>query len=181
MTPSEPPPPCRRRFDILAISCISDRPARYSRRGVTGGGMPMNTRTIKRIGLGLLTTVVILTVFDALPSLVPGSLASYRIFGIFYFWPAVEGGSAMFVAAFAGAYVARVHLVVPSVILAAVLWLFVVYFANSIAAAVSQTDVWAVAGSNILALIFGLVGAAAGAFLGWYLSIENESSATSAA
>jgi hypothetical protein len=103
------------------------------------------------------------------------------MFAIFYFWLAVEGRFVMFVAAFGGAYVARVRFVVPAVVLAAVIWAFVVYFANSIAATAGQGDILAVAGSNILALIFGGVSAASGAYLGRYSSTKNESSAASAA
>lgn len=141
----------------------------------------MNMRTIKRIGIGLLTTVAILIVFDVLPDLIPGSLARYRMFEFFYFWSAVEGGFVMFVAAFGGAYVARVHFVVPAVVLAAMVWASVAYFAISIAATAGQGDILAVAGSNILALILGGVGAAAGAYFGRYLATEDERNAASAA
>jgi len=87
----------------------------------------------------------------------------------------------MFVAAFGGAYVAKVRFVAPAVVLAVVIWSLFVYFANSIAAAAGQGNLLVVAGSNILGLILGGVGATTGAYCGKYLSTESRGGATSAA
>ena len=135
----------------------------------------------KRIGLGVLTTIAVLAIFDVLPNPIPSSLVGFRILGYFYFWPAVGGAIVMFIAAFAGAYVAKVRFVIPAVVLAALFWAFVVYFLNSIAAVAGQNDLISVAGSNILGLIFGCLGAVFGAKLGLFAAGKRPNGATSAA
>lgn len=128
----------------------------------------MITTTTKRIGWGLLTAIAVAIAFDLLPNLVPASLVHVRLLGFFYIWSAVESALVMFVAALAGAYVARVPFVVPAVMLVAVNWSLTVYFSNSIATAAGQGDLLAVAGSNIPGLILGGVGATIGAWYGHY-------------
>lgn len=49
-----------------------------------------------------------------------------------------------------------------------------VYFLNSITAVAGQGDILAVAGSNAFGLLFGIVGAAAGAYLGGRLSRRDD-------
>ena len=49
-----------------------------------------------------------------------------------------------------------------------------IYIVNSIAAAAGQGDILAIAGSNVLGLLFGVVGATAGARLGGRLSRRDE-------
>ncbi len=46
------------------------------------------------------------------------------------------------------------------------MWLFIVYFLNSIAAAPGQSDILFAASINILGLVFGIVGATLGAIFG---------------
>lgn len=121
---------------------------------------------VKRIGIGLLTSVVILLLLDLLPNLVPDQYVAYRLFDHFYVWPGVGGMIAMFVAAFGGAYVSKVRFVVPAVFLAVGVWLFIIYFLNSIAAAAGQGDFLFAASINLLGLVFGIVGAVVGAIFG---------------
>jgi len=126
----------------------------------------MTMTNIKRIGIGLLTSVVILLVLDLLPNLVPDQYVAYRIFDHFYVWPGVGGMIAMFVAAFGGAYVSKVRFVVPAASLAVGAWLFTIYFLNSIAAAAGQGDFLFAASINFLGLVFGIAGAVIGAITG---------------
>lgn len=126
----------------------------------------MNAAKLKRLGLGVFVTLAVLSVFDLLPSFLPAPAIDYRILGHFYFWPAVSGAVGMFVAASAGAYVARANFVGSAIFLSITLWSFAIYFANSIATVVGQGDILAVAGTNVLGLLFGAFGAGLGAFVG---------------
>ena len=126
----------------------------------------MNTTRLKRIGLGVLAAIAILSVFDLLPSFMPSSAINYRIFGHFYFWIAVEGAVVMFIAASVGAYVAKVNFVGPAVLLSIAAWVFTIYFLNSIAATAGQSNVFGVASINALGLLFGACGAGIGALVG---------------
>ena len=121
---------------------------------------------VKRIGIGLMTSVVILLLLDLLPSLVPDQYASYRLFDHFYVWQGFGWMVGMFVAAFGGAYVSKVRFVVPAVLLAFAVWLFSIFFVNSIAAAAEKGDFLFVASTNLLGLVFGIVGAVLGAISG---------------
>jgi hypothetical protein len=121
---------------------------------------------VKRIGIGLLASVVILLLLDLLPNLVPDQYVAYRLFDHFYVWPGVGGMIAMFVAAFGGAYVSKVRFVVPAAFLAVGVWIFIIYFLNSIAAAAGQGDFLFAASINLLGLILGIVGAVLGAIFG---------------
>lgn len=120
----------------------------------------------KRIAKGLVAAIVILLLFDLLPSLVPDKYVAYQLFDHFYVWPGVGGLIAMFVAAFGGAYVSRVRFVAPAAVLAVAGWSFVIHILNSIAAAAGQGGVLFVASVNSLGLVFGIVGAMFGAILG---------------
>jgi len=120
----------------------------------------------KRIGIGLLTSVVILLLLDLLSGLVPDQYASYRLFDHFYVWQGVGWMIQIFLAALGGAYVSNVRFVVPAALLAIAVWLFSIYFVNSIAAAAEQGDFLFVAGSNLFGLVFGIVGAVLGAISG---------------
>jgi hypothetical protein len=120
----------------------------------------------KRIAIGLVTSIAILAILDLLPSPIPSGYASYRLFDYFYVWPAVGGMVTMFVAAFCGAYVSKAGYIVPAVLLAVAVWVFAIYFLNSIGAAAGQDDILAVASTNLLGLIFGIGGAALGAYVG---------------
>jgi hypothetical protein len=71
-----------------------------------------------------------------------------------------------FVAALAGTWVARRNFVTPAVCLAIGLWLLTVYIVYSIAAVADQGDFLDIATRNVLFLLPGLIGAAAGALLG---------------
>lgn len=135
----------------------------------------------KRIGLGLLTAILIAAAFDWAPSFLPDTWARERLGGYFYIWPGVEGAFVGFVAALGGAYVARVPFVIPAVLFATGNWILVVYLLNSIAGAAGQGDILAVAGSNALGLLSGIFGAAAGANLGGRLSKRDEEEIASAA
>jgi|GEM_PF-2992685 len=126
----------------------------------------MTMMDVKRIGIGLLTSVVILLLLDLLPNLVPDQYVAYRLFDHFYVWPGVGGMITMFVAAFGGAYVSKVRFAVPAAFLAVGVWLFIIYFLNSIAAAAGQGDFLFTASINLLGLVFGIVGAVLGAFFG---------------
>ena len=130
----------------------------------------MTIANVKRIGIGLLTSVVILLLLDLLPNLVPDQYVTYRLFGHFYVWPGVGGMIAMFLAAFGGAYVSKVRFVIPAALLAVVGWLFIIYFLNSIAAAAGQGDFLFAASINLLGLVFGIVGAVLGAISGLRLA-----------
>lgn len=120
----------------------------------------------KRIAIGLVTSIAILAVFDLLPGLVPREHVSYRLFDYFYVWPGVGGMVTMFVAACGGAYVSKTRYIIPAVLLAVAVWLFAIYFLNSIGAVAGQDDILAVATTNLLGLIFGIGGAAVGATIG---------------
>lgn len=141
----------------------------------------MSARRFKRIGIGLVATIVILIMFDLLPSSLPLSLVQYRIFGYFYFWSAVQGAIFIFVATFAGGYVAKVSFVAPAVLLSIGAWLAAVYFANSIAATAGEDNIMAVAGSNVAGLLFGAVGAAIGASVGRRVAGWKQDGASNAA
>jgi len=141
----------------------------------------MSTEIAKRIGLGLLTAILIGTAFDLAPSLFPGSWAHDRIFGFFYVWSGVEGACVVFLAALGGAYVARVPFIGAAVLLAIGSWMLTVYFLTSIAAVSGQGDILVVAGSNVLGLLLGVSGAAAGAYFGGRLSRRNAESSANAA
>ena len=121
---------------------------------------------LKRISIGLLTSVAILLLLDLLPSLVPDRYVSYQIFDHFYVWPGIGGLVGMFIAAFGGAYVSTVRFVVPATALAITGWSFMIYILNSIAAAAGQGDILFVASVNSLGLVLGIVGAVLGAILG---------------
>ena len=73
---------------------------------------------IKRIGLGLLTTLLIAIAFDAAASLVPASWADGRLAGYSYAWSVAGAAVVGFFAALGGAYVARVLFVIPVVLFA---------------------------------------------------------------
>ena len=126
----------------------------------------MNGARLKRISIGCVAFIAALLVLDLVPSFLPLSAIEYRLFGYFYFWLAVKAAVAMFVAASIGAYFAQVDFVGPSVLLAAAVWAFTIYFLNSIAAVVGQDDILAVAGINFLGLLFGVGGSAIGAVVG---------------
>jgi hypothetical protein len=136
---------------------------------------------IKRIGLGLLTAVLIAAALDLAPSFLPEAWARERLAGYFYVWPGIEGACVGFLATLGGAYVARVPFVFPALVFAIGSWIFVVYFLNSIAAVAGQGDILAVAGSNALGLLFGILGAAGGAYLGGRLSRRDEEGIANAA
>ncbi len=127
----------------------------------------------KRIALGLAASIGILTVFDLLPNPIPGSLFSYRLFDHYYVWSGVGGMIAIFFASLGGAYVSKTRYVIPAILLSVVLWMFVVYFLNSIAAEAGQADILSVASSNLPGLLFGFVGAATGACVGARLVKRN--------
>ena len=139
---------------------------KWLRAGDFGKDTEMTVVNIKRITIGLLTSVVILLLLDLLPSLVPHQYATYQLFDHFYVWPGVGGLIAMFVAGFGGAYVSKVRFVVPAAVLAVGGWFLVVYLVNSIAAAAGQGDILFSASVNSLGLVFGIVGAVLGAILG---------------
>jgi hypothetical protein len=141
----------------------------------------MRTQLIERTGLGLLTAILIGTAFDLAPSVFPGSWAHERLFGFFYVWTGVEGACVMFLAALGGAYVARVPFIGAAVLLAVGSWMLTVYLLTSITAVSGQGDILVVAGSNILGLLLGVGGAAAGAYLGGSLSRRNAERAANAA
>lgn len=126
----------------------------------------MKATGLKRLGLGVLVAIAVLSVFDLLPSFLPSAAISYRIFGQFYFWLAVEGAVVMFVAASAGAYVAKTNFVGPAILLSIAVWAFTIYFVNSIATVAGQDNVLAAAGTNALGLLLGAFGAGIGAFIG---------------
>ena len=135
----------------------------------------------KRIGLGLLTTVLIAAAFDLVPSFLPDTWARERLAGYFYIWPGVEGACDGFLATLGGAYVARVPFVIPAVLFATGAWVFVICFLNSIAAAAGQDDILAVAGSNALGLLLGIFGAATGAYIGGRISRRDAEGIANAA
>jgi hypothetical protein len=126
----------------------------------------MNATRLKQIGFGILTAIAVLSVFELLPSFVPSSVHNYRVFGHFYFGLAIEAAIVMFIAASAGAYVARVNFIWPAILLAVAVWFLVVYILNSIAAAAGQGDLLGVASINVLSLLFGACGSAIGALVG---------------
>src|SRR5690606_41110601 len=136
---------------------------------------------IKRIGLGLLTTVLIAAAFDFVPSFLPVSWASERLAGYFYIWPGVAGAYVGFLASLGGAYVAREPFIIPAILFATVSWIAAINFLNSIGAVAGQDDILAVAGSNALELMFGIVGAAAGAYVDGGLSRPDEEGIANAA
>lgn len=72
----------------------------------------------KRIGLGLLTTLLIAIAFDLIASMVPASWTDERLAGYFSVWPGVGAAVVGFFAALGGAYVARVLFVIPVVLFA---------------------------------------------------------------
>lgn len=121
---------------------------------------------LKRIAIGLLTSVAILLLLDMLPNLVPDRYAAFQLFDHFYVWPGVGGLVGMFIAAFGGAYVSKVPFVIPAAVLAIAGWSFVVYFLNSFAAAAGQGDILSTASVNLLGLVFGVLGAVLGAIFG---------------
>ena len=121
---------------------------------------------LKRMAVGLLTSVAILLLLDMLPNLVPDRYAAFQLFDHFYVWPGVGGLVGMFIAAFGGAYVSKVPFVIPAAVLAIAGWSFVVYFLNSFAAAAGQGDILSTASVNLLGLVFGVLGAVLGAIFG---------------
>ena len=121
---------------------------------------------VKRMAIGLLTSVAILLLLDMLPELVPDRYATFQLFDHFYVWPGVGGLVGMFIAAFGGAYVSKVPFVIPAAVLAIAGWSLVVYFLNSIAAAAGQGDILSAASVNLLGLVLGVLGAVLGAFFG---------------
>ena len=104
--------------------------------------------------------------FGLIPRVLPEAWACERLAGYFYIWPGVEAACFGFLATLGGAYAARVPFVIPPVLFATGTWIFAIYFMNSIAAAAGQSNILSVAGSNALGLLFGIVGAAAGAYVG---------------
>jgi hypothetical protein len=72
----------------------------------------------KRIGIGLITSIVILLLLDMVPSLIPDKYAAYQFLDYFYVWPAVGGMVTVFIAAFGGAYVSKPRFVFPAALLA---------------------------------------------------------------
>lgn len=120
----------------------------------------------KRIGLGLITSIVILLLLDMLPGLVPNEYAAFRILDYFYVWPGVGGMISMFVAAFGGAYVSKTRFVVPAALLAVGVWIFIFWFLNLIAASAGHDNFLHVASVNLLGLIFAVIGAVLGAHAG---------------
>lgn len=140
---------------------------------MVAGGTAKGEAIIKRIGLGLLTAVLIAAVLDLAPDVLPETWADERLAGYFYIGPGVEAACVGFLVALGGAYVARVPFVIPAVLFATATWMLVIYLLNSIAAAAGQSDILAVAASNALGLLFGNIGAAAGAYIGGCLSRER--------
>ena len=130
----------------------------------------MTMANVKRIGIGLLISVVILLLLDLLPGLIPDQYVTYRLFDHFYVWPGVGWAIELFLAAFGGAYVSKSRFVIPAALLAVVVWLFSIYSLNSIAAAAGQGDFLFAASINLLGLVFGTAGAVLGAISGMGLA-----------
>jgi len=120
----------------------------------------------KRITIGVIVSIAILLLLAEMPVPIADAYFTYRLFDYFYAWPGAGGFLAMFLAAFGGAYVAKVQFIVPAVILAVGEWILIVYIANSIGAAAGQANLIEVAFSNVLGLLFGVIGGAFGAHLG---------------
>lgn len=120
-----------------------------------------------RILLGLLAMLAVGLLFDFLPSI---PTPHYRIFDFFWVFPGLESAVLVFVAAAAGAFVARVRFVVPAIAFTALSWALGVYILNQIGAPMGQDNILELAGSNILGLLFGIIGAGLGARIGEKIS-----------
>ncbi len=141
----------------------------------------MNSSDFKRICLGLAASVGILIVLDILASLMVHAGVTEQAATSSPFELAVKAAISMFVAAFAGAYVARVGFIGAAVLLTLGIWLFLVYTVNSTAAVAGQSDLSGVALQNGLSLLLGLTGAVAGAWLGRRFSRRGGSNVANAA
>jgi hypothetical protein len=143
--------------------------------------MPSTVNKLQRIALGLIVAVFVLLVVDAIPMPFASKSVEYRLFGSFYVWPAVYGLLTTFVAAFAGAIVARVNFIGPAVLLAVVAWVLTVYFLGSIATAAGQDLLFEAAATNIIGLLLSIVGAVFGALTGRRFFKTGVQNATTAA
>ena len=123
-------------------------------------------KTSKRVTIGLVVSIAILVILGEIPIPIADAYFTYRLFDYFYAWPGVGGVLAMLLAALGGAYVAKIRFIVPAIVLAISQWILIIHIANSIGAAAGQDNLFAVAFSNVLGLLFGVIGGATGAYLG---------------
>lgn len=132
----------------------------------------MSARGSGRIALGIVAAIGTLIIVGAVFRLLLPPLTESepeKLLDTFYTTPplsALGTAAAFFIAALAGTRVARRSFVTPAVCLAVGLWLFVVYVLHAIAAVADQGGIFDIAIRNVLFLLSGLIGAAAGALLG---------------
>lgn len=120
----------------------------------------------KRITVGLIVSIAILVLLGEIAIPIADAYFTYRLFDYFFAWPGAGGLLANFLAACGGAYVAKVRFIVPAIALAVGEWILIVHIANSIGAAAGRDNILDVAFSNVLGLLFGIIGGAIGAHLG---------------
>jgi hypothetical protein len=133
----------------------------------------MSAERTRDIAFGIAAAIgILILVGGALSVLLPSTLPQSdpdKLPDAFYATPplsALGTSAAFFIAALAGTWVARRKFVTPAICLAVGLWLFVVYIVHSIAAVADQGGIFDIATRNVLGLLPGLIGAAAGALLG---------------
>lgn len=134
--------------------------------------MKRNTYIIKRLALGLLVMTMVSIVLAFLPPLFSLSFESDQFF-LSQPLPVIEQSLKIAVAAFVGAYVARVPFVMATIVYYAGISLYVFYVLMLIAGPVQPVSILEVIARNAIGTALGLLAAIAGAELGFRLAYQK--------
>ncbi len=133
--------------------------------------MNVSIYNLKRIGIGLLAMTVTSICLAFLPSVFPFTLTDDQFF-LSQPLPTVEQSIKVALAAFVGAYAARVPFVVATIVYYAGISGYVFYVLTLIAEPVDPVSVIEIAARNAFGAGFGLIAAVVGADLGSRLRIS---------
>lgn len=127
----------------------------------------------KRIGIGLISMIGILVVFDLIPSpfsapIPPDQFIFFSPLNVA--WPALE----VAVAAFAGAYVARVPFAAAAVLVTVAVWLVALEILQQIAEPIQPVAFTELLARNSVSIAILIVGAAIGAEAGLRLATRKK-------
>ena len=121
---------------------------------------------LKGLILGILAAIAVTLVFDFLPTGITAEIASKRLGGYFFVWPAIFGLPKIVVAMFVGAYVAKTDFVGAAISLSIIGSATAIYFLNQIAHAAGQHSLADVIAMNSIGTLIGIGGAIFGAIAG---------------
>lgn len=126
----------------------------------------------KRLGIGLISMIAILVVFDLIPSPFSAPIPPDQFI---FFSPLNVAWSALgvAVAAFAGAYIARVPFATAAVLVTAAAWLIALEILQQIAETIQPVAFTELLARNSVSIGILIVGAAIGAEVGLRLATRN--------